>query len=184
MSLLGLEKSRADVNPTQLTKEINADAGVIEKIQFIAYDEPAIKLYFVTLPGAPEEAIIDAKIAAHSNIDSLRAVCRTTVDEKTGELIALGFSHSSNTFSLSRNAQINWLGLDMKKAALTYPYEITTKDDLAYSIADQAELQTMIDKAFIAKETPIVSGRALKLSINVAADKDALNLIMVDNDNR
>jgi len=99
------------------------------------------------------------------------------IDERTVELINGGFAHDSKVFSLSEPAQINWLGLVVKEADLTWPVEITTKDDEAYSLI-QTDLPTFTNTAMGTKQAHMDSGRALKVSTNAAVDQAALDAIV------
>jgi len=101
------------------------------------------------------------------------------IDLRTATLIAGGFSFDGNTFSLSQNAQINWVGLKTLESVLTWPVNITTKGDNQYSL-EQADLDTFMGTGLAAKQAHLDSGRALKIQVNAAADQAALDAV-VDN---
>jgi len=100
------------------------------------------------------------------------------IDVRSQAIIAEGFVHSTKTFSLSERAQINWLGRDANKNSIIWPYEISTIDEQAYSVANQAELQTMIDVHFTTKDAPLISGAALKASVAAATTQAELDAII------
>ncbi len=99
------------------------------------------------------------------------------VDEETGRRVSMGFEYppaSGLIFSLSANAQINWLGLGLKADLITYPYVIRTIDDVdSYSIVDAADAQNVVNSAFYGKETCINQGRVVKVNVLAAADATA-----------
>lgn len=104
---------------------------------------------------------------------------RKAIDAKTVQLIGQGFTFDSNTFSLSEPAQLNWVGLKTLEAALTWPVNITTKDDKQYSLT-QANLDSFMGTGLAAKQAHLDSGRALKLQVDAATDQATLDAI-VDN---
>jgi len=80
---------------------------------------------------------------------------------------------------LSIEAQSNWLGLKTLESLLTFPMDVTTKDDQAYNLTS-ANLDSFVGAAAAAKQGHLDSGRVLKVSIDGAADQAALDAI-VDN---
>jgi hypothetical protein len=113
-------------------------------------------------------------------LDELKIQKKQEIDAKTETLIKLGFVYDSETFSMSENAQINWTNLKLLESALTWPVELTTVDDTAYSLS-QANLDAFMSAALTHKQTQLDSGRALKVAVNNAVDKTALDAIQ---DNR
>ena len=96
------------------------------------------------------------------DINKVRESKILEIDIKTSSIISEGLGHSSIKLSMSANAQINLLALQIKIDLITYPYSMTTMDDNKYFVVDQAEMQTIIDNAFAHKETAIKSGQHLK----------------------
>lgn len=103
------------------------------------------------------------------------------VDAKTGELITQGFTYATMQFSLSSNAQINLLGLELDKAILTYPIEWNNIDDTdKYMIVDATDATNFHIASLTAKKTHLDSGSALKQSIRDCTTEAEVDAI-VDN---
>lgn len=120
------------------------------------------------------EEVLDAE-----HIPILKEERNTNIDEKTHELITNGFIYASNVFSLSPEAQINWIALKqaVDSGLLTLPVNITTKDDLEYTISDTADLINFYGTGLVTKKAHIDSGRDLKILINAAVDETSVNSI-------
>lgn len=99
------------------------------------------------------------------------------IDSKTAELISSGFTYDSTVFSLSNEAQKNWIGLDLAKGDMTYPVKISTKSDVEYSLVDATAVHNFYLTGVAAKQGHLDSGRALKIQVNDAttvAEVDAV----------
>lgn len=105
------------------------------------------------------------------------------IDAKTGEFIGQGYDYpvaSGNVFSLSKNAQINLMGLDNSKddPAMVYPIIYNTiNDEQTYSIPDASVLHDMYLRALGVKRSYLDSGTAIKDQIRAAANIAAVNAI-------
>jgi hypothetical protein len=129
----------------------------------------------VIVDGADLTAQEDTDLdAAHANWDPddiavYQQKVIAQIDVETGVRIAAGFEYpaaSGKFFSMSQNAQINWLGLGMSADALTYPYTIRTKDDTdAYAIVDTADAAGVYAAAFTLKESTLAQGRGVKTAV-------------------
>ncbi len=75
-------------------------------------------------------------------------------------------------------AQLNWLALRMERSTLTYPYEITTKQDTQYYVQNEEEMKTFTDLAIAHKESIIKLGRALKIQILSCENLEELESIV------
>jgi len=106
-----------------------------------------------------------------------KAARRVEVDDKDVELIGNGFSFDGKVFSLSEESQLNWMSLVVKENNLTWPVEITTNNDEAYSLT-QVNMPAFTNTATGTKQAHLDSGRALKVSIDAAADQTALDAIV------
>lgn len=102
------------------------------------------------------------------------------IDRRTRQLISGGFVYDGKRFSLSRNAQINWLGLDARITVETYPLSIVTADDEPYTIANQGEAKALVDAAYAAKRGHQLSGAAKKIEVDRAADIAAVDAVVDD----
>jgi hypothetical protein len=143
---------------------LKADSQTIEKADVLYMDGRSVD---------PSVSLVDYKTLRYNEID-----------RKTGELISLGFEYpasSGNIFSFSENAQSNLLGAYSARDLMTYPFEWSTKDDsLVYSIADATEMSNFFMTALATKKARQDSGTALKIQINSAADRSAVDAI-IDN---
>jgi hypothetical protein len=101
------------------------------------------------------------------------------IDERTVELIGLGFTFDSKHFSLSENAQTNWIGMKTMELLLTWPIEITTSGDESYSLT-LANLNSFSGTALGTKQAHLDSGRALKILALAATDEAGVDAV-VDN---
>lgn len=101
------------------------------------------------------------------------------IDGKTGALINVGVDYGSPSehFSLSSNAQINWLGLYVKKSVLTYPYEITCESG-SYMIIDLTDMENFTDAIMGFIEDHVDSGRAFKASVQAATDLSEVDAVV------
>ncbi len=116
-----------------------------------------------------------------TDVSSYKAFLIESIDIKTGILIREGFAYGNKTFSLSENAQNNLLGTVIKKDALTYPLDWSTKDDSeVYQIADATEMDTFFMSALGTKKAYQDSGTALKVSVQACTTIAELEAI-VDN---
>ena len=106
-----------------------------------------------------------------TTLERYKAQKNQAIDQRSGELISLGYSFAGEQFSLSANGQTNILALDTTRddPALTYPIEFNTKDDLGtFSIPDAATLHGMFLTALATKKTHLDSGTLLKDQVRAA----------------
>jgi hypothetical protein len=169
-----------DVGITQLAAEIlsNTDLQLIGNggvpdgaIRFTEPDQLVIAVY----AGEPVQSVIDeidTAVAAPDNLSVYKEHVNGLVDGETVRRILKGFVYpaaSGKIFSLSSEAQLNWLGLELKAALLPYPYTIRTMDEHgAYAITSAADAQSMVNAAFVAKETALTLGRVVKTAVEGA----------------
>ena len=104
------------------------------------------------------------------------------IDLRTDELIQAGFMYNGESFSLSLEAQLNWIGLLSMATAnlLTYPVVISTKESGTYDIVDINDMYSFSGQAMVAASTPIASGQALKGRILAATNEVELAAIVDD----
>jgi hypothetical protein len=147
-------------------------------IRFTEPDQLVIAVY----AGEPSQAVQDAlddAVATHDYLSAYKEKINGSVDGETERRIALGFEYpasSGKMFSLSANAQLNWLGLELKAVLLTYPYTIRTIDEHdAYNIVNEADAHAMVNAAFVAKETMLTLGRIVKTVVEAAASVAAVD---------
>jgi hypothetical protein len=113
-----------------------------------------------------------------STVQGFKDYLYKMIDNKTGELISLGFTYATKVFSLSANAQSNLLGVYTSKDLLSYPFAWNVKDDSeTYDIADATEMATFFMTALTYKKTQQDSGTALKTQVTACNTIAELELI-------
>ena len=80
-------------------------------------------------------------------------------------------------FSLSTQAQTNWLGLISLQSLFTWPMGITDNANTTYELA-QANVTPFVATGCGVISAAIGSGRALKIAVNAAADQAALDAVV------
>lgn len=116
---------------------------------------------------------------AQSALSGYKKLKFDEIDERTSELIDLGFVYNTKTFSLSNNAQLNLLGIDIKRNDGILPITFNTIDDLSEETLTTAEqVDAFFMTALGSKKAHLDSGTALKLQVRNAADKDAIDAIV------
>jgi hypothetical protein len=99
------------------------------------------------------------------------------IDAKTQEVLQMGFTFDSETFSLSSKAQHNWARLQEHELEYTWPQDVTTIDHNKYSLT-QANLSDFWDAAKSAIDTALSGGRDLKKQVYDAADEAAVDAVV------
>lgn len=103
------------------------------------------------------------------------------IDKRTGELIDMGFTYDSKLFSLSNNAQLNLLGIDIKRNDGILPITFNTIDDLdEITFSTAADVDNFFMAALGTKKAHLDSGTALKLQVRNAIDKATVDAV-IDN---
>lgn len=97
------------------------------------------------------------------DIDTHTEKLREEIDKKTQALISKGFKFKKTMFSLSQNAQINWMALKNQYDMNLLPdeIEISRKDGKTYSLKKD-EFLDFYNLAFTTVKDILDSGRALK----------------------
>lgn len=120
-------------------------------------------------------------------LDNLQNKRYEEIDEKTQELILLGFEYpasSGNIFSLTANAQRLYMvikNISEDIGYTDYPIKKTVMDDsFDYSITDATDAKSMYDTSLLKIKSKIDSGITLKAQIRDAATIAAINAI-IDN---
>lgn len=104
---------------------------------------------------------------------------KVAFDSNTGTLIAAGFAHDGKTFSQSPEAQRTWASWGANPDALSYPYEVMTKDDTeVYSVADAAAMTALCNASALAIATHRASGKDLKVGANAATTMAELDAVV------
>lgn len=99
------------------------------------------------------------------------------IDNRTCELICDGFEFNGTMFSLSLSAQANWTTMHENVGDYTWPVEVSTRDDYKYDLYE-SEVNDFWQQGRSILEGRLASGRALKVGINDALDKAAVDAIV------
>lgn len=99
------------------------------------------------------------------------------IDDKTDSIIAQGFTFDGQQFSLSTQAQTNWLGLAALQAFISWPINVTTHANTSYLLT-LLNMPSFIGTGMATIQGAIGSGRALKIAVNNAADQAALDAVV------
>ena len=152
----------------------------------VACNGTECKVIFDDPLTAPETTTLNTVVAAHKAVVSLTNVKNIRIqeiDDKTGELIKVGFTFDGKIFSLSMYAQSKMMGAHQIKddPALVYPITWNTKNDLATVVIDNAvELNAFYLTGVGTVRAAIDSGTVLKDQIRVANTQGAIDLV-IDN---
>ena len=132
----------------------------------------------INAPGITDEAL--ALIVKNHDSFPLPSKKKSRVleiDTRTREIIDGGFTFDGHQFSLSQNAQMNWLGMAVLQGALSWPVGITDQTDHTYSLA-LADLPTFVGIGMTVIKSSVDSGRTLKEAALSAANKSALDAVV------
>ena len=101
------------------------------------------------------------------NLAEYKAFRINEINDKTGELILLGYTYQGMQFPLSGNAQDNLLGMFTAKDYLTYPVALNNIDDTdVYNLINAADVVNLYMTALATKKARLDAGTALKTQIN------------------
>lgn len=138
---------------------------------------------------ADSSAIKDKKVKTNKegaktsvSLDNYKTLKMNEFDERTGELILNGgFTYNSKTFSLKHTAQINLLGVDIKKNSGILPVMFNTADNLDTETLNNAtDVDNFFGSALLAKKGHLDDGNALKDSVRAAIDEAGVDAV-IDN---
>lgn len=163
-----------EINAELLREEI-ADSGFVENFDGITVTNGMIEVSGSVVDQAGLNALVQEHVPY--SLANAKAAKVLGIDRRTREIIALGFAFDGQHFSLSAQAQTNWLGLISLQALFTWPVNVTTNTDTAYSL-EQASLPAFVGTGCATIGAAIGSGRALKIAANAAASKDELDAVV------
>lgn len=164
-------------NAGKLHIEINTAACISE---FIGIDVSEGVLIILG-SSLDNEAALNNVISSHVPICLVekKALKIKQIDLKTYQLIGSGFIYDGNSFSLSPNAQLNWLGIKALETLISFPLDITTMSDSSYTLTAN-NVNTFVGTAVYVVQTALTNGRTLKLAVNAATNQSELDAV-VDN---
>lgn len=161
------------INAELLRKEIE-ESGAVEN-----FDGITVSNGFIDIRGGvvDEDALL-AILAAHVPypLSTAKSDKNASIDTRTRAIIAKGFPFDGQVFSLSSEAQTNWIGLYIFRDLFTWPVRVTTRDDKQYSLELPAVVPFVATGSGLVAEA-IRSGRELKLRVNVAASIDEVDAV-------
>jgi len=197
------------VNPGKLAIEITAvynDLASVNTYQISGIDR--VNITFDSDKDAAQWLTVDSLLAAHVTVDlqDVKNTKNAAIDFRTNELFNAGFVHDSQIFSLSNNAQRNWIGISSvvngnifsaliggtpttfaayngtlaAVEASFFPLQVSTIDDMEYEFTTYAEFISFFNAGFAIADAHYASGRALKVQVNAAVDEAAVDAI-IDN---
>lgn len=125
-----------------------------------------LEVVFEAALSDPDKAILDAALVpADVQLVVAKALKTSAIDSKSDELVAEGFEHgpqTGQTFSLSLDAQKNWLGLVVGKDMISYPMDIGAMDNTMLELTDADAVVSFYGAAMAAVKGHLDSGLALK----------------------
>lgn len=98
------------------------------------------------------------------NINDLKQQKIDQIDLNTQDLISRGFSFANLTWSLSGNAQLNWLGIKIADES-KFPIALLSKEGIGF-ILPFSERDAFVDAAWNTKNSHLQSGSILELQLN------------------
>lgn len=99
------------------------------------------------------------------------------IDNRTDDIIAVGFPFDNQTFSLSLEAQMNWSGLYTFRSIFSWPMGVTTLTNTTYELAEESLIPFIVTASTVIA-TAIGTGRALKIAINAATTQEELDAVV------
>lgn len=166
------------VNQLKLLSEIKAASFSSKFYNLYTYGDDVVFESSSDLTTA-EESEFDTIINNHNIVDinQLKINKNLEIDKKTSDLISVGFTFNGNVFSMSSDAQRNWMGLKQFSSSLSFPINVSTIDDGEYSLK-LSDLDTFVLTAIGTVQTHIDSGRALKVAVKNATTVAELDAIV------
>ena len=162
------------VNFDKLSAEIIA-SGSVNPLNGLASSGDILHIEGVLVDQAGLDAVIQAHVAVA--LSDLKATRVLEIDARTREIIADGFAFDGQQFSLSAQAQTNWLGLISLQSMFTWPVNVTTNANTEYALA-QANINAFVGTGCATIADAIGSGRALKISVNAATNQTELDAVV------
>lgn len=163
------------LDPDKLGHEI-VDAGCVTGFDGITTvgDNINISVGFVLDQVALDEIVRNHVALSLAEKQAQRII---DIDAKTRELIAEGFAFDGQKFSLSTQAQMNWITLVSCASHFAWPMNVTTLANTTYKL--QAEnLAGFFTAGSTVVAVAVGSGRALKIAVNAANNQSDLDAVV------
>lgn len=162
------------INLGKLDAEVR-DSGAVGGFSGLTTQGDELTVHGVVLDQAALDAVVHDHVAV--SLAERKAVKVSAVDARTRAIIAAGFQFDGNGFSLSQQAQTNWLGLLTLQGLFSWPMGITNSADETYLLSHD-NLIPFIATGSGAIAAAIGSGRALKIAANAAATQGELDAVV------
>lgn len=125
----------------------------------------------ITIPRAYRK-LVEGEIVEQTDAEKLpaaKSAKRLLIDVETQEAIYAGFTFDGHHFSLSDNAQRNWLALaeQVRTGNLALPYSVSTSSDTQYLLTGD-QFSNFIAAAFTKPSIAIGTGRLRKSVLEAA----------------
>lgn len=175
------DTQNSGVDPEQLHEEIEAASLTIDGVNV---DGDVLKIVTPEDLDAAQQTTLTNTVNAHSDLPAYKQQKKNKIDKRTNILIIeTPVDHNSKGFSMSNNAQRNWIGmLALRNAGmLTYPIQVSTSSEAPYEIADDAEFLMFIGAVFTYQtdpSKPLHSGRVLKAQVDAAVDRAGVDAVV------
>lgn len=162
------------VNSELLRMEI-ADSGFVNPFNGVIVQDGKINVLGTVL----DQNGLDDLIRNHSvySLVLAKAAKVLAIDTRTRAIIAGGFPFDGHQFSLSAQAQTNWLGLISLQSLFVWPMGITTNEDTTYLLA-QGSVTAFVATGCGVIAAAIGSGRAMKIAANAASTHEDLDAVV------
>lgn len=166
------------------TLPANTAAALVSDAEFVYYNSlPSYrKLFFKVVDGAVVEKSQQETAPFYSEqLSYIKTQKKANIDRRTDSIIAGGFTFDSHTFSLSTEAQANWLGLVVAKDMLDYSnggYAVTTKDDQEYKFANSTAVVQFFATGIGYIAATVAAGRALKIQVDACTTIEQVEAIV------
>lgn len=174
--------TKVNVYTEQVREGVLSSSALASKYKGIRFDEPnQLRIKFSQELSVSEMSELESIISNYSPdpLPNAKSTKISEIDTKTQVLIMEGFQFDNNTFSLSLEAQKNWLALKSLESMFTFPVEITTLDNKAY-LLQQSNLDSFVGLGIQAVQGYLNSGRALKEQVCSASTLPEVDSI-IDN---
>lgn len=173
------------LNEAKLGQEI-ISANCVSGFQGIMTEGDVLKIFCDSITN---QESLDATIHNHVavSLDEKKIIKKKEIDAKTQALIRAGFDFDGNHFSLSPNAQLNWIGvlalrcfeILSSQQLLPWPLPTTNEADGEYDLA-QGDVIAFIGTGMAIVNAQLIAGRDLKIACNNVSTQEELDAV-VDN---
>ena len=163
------------VNSSKLHEEIKI-SNTINGFAGISTFQGNLKVIGDTLI---DESGLDTIVQTHTpiSLDEKKVQKCDAIDARTDAIIGEGFLFDGKQFSLSTEAQTNWLGMLVLQSVLTWPFGITSQDEHTYLLT-QENLPLFVGTGMLVIKNAVDSGRALKSAAVDATTPEELDAVV------